>query len=285
MKRWIRSLITGICCTTVFLTNAAFDSHAAAPKAESVLVYGNAVKINEHRFQLSTTSSNAVHSEIVINISQEHTKIFDAVTGQPVASSEITDGELVYAYVGPAMTLSLPPMSTASLVLCNIPADYKVPQLVTVDSLKSGPGQLTATLTASDQTTYLIPENCTILPYLTRNIVTKEDLTKGTTCLIWSANDASKTASKIIIFPKDTTLQQQTGWIQETDKWYFYKEDGSKHTGWLLDQNKWYYLNPETGIMVTGFLTLDGKTYYLQADGSMLTGVKTFLPDQNGVLH
>ena len=31
--------------------------------------------------------------------------------------------------------------------------------------------------------------------------------------------------------------------------------------------------------MQTGFLTLDGKTYYLQENGKMLTKAKTFTPD------
>ena len=35
----------------------------------------------------------------------------------------------------------------------------------------------------------------------------------------------------------------------------------------------------------TGFLTLDGKTYYLQENGKMLTKAKTFTPDADGVLH
>ena len=36
--------------------------------------------------------------------------------------------------------------------------------------------------------------------------------------------------------------------------------------------------------MKVGFLQLDGKTYYLQQDGSMLTTSKTFTPDESGVL-
>ena len=47
----------------------------------------------------------------------------------------------------------------------------------------------------------------------------------------------------------------------------------------------WYYMDPATGIMQTGFLTLDGKTYYLQEDGSMLTEPKVFTPDESGALH
>ncbi|MCI8454534.1 MAG: hypothetical protein HFE84_07960 [Lachnospiraceae bacterium] len=56
-------------------------------------------------------------------------------------------------------------------------------------------------------------------------------------------------------------------------------------TGWLLENGDWYYFSPETGVMQTGFLTLEGKTYYLTENGKMLTKQKTFVPDENGVLH
>ena len=66
--------------------------------------------------------------------------------------------------------------------------------------------------------------------------------------------------------------------------WVYYHADGTKATGWLLDQGKWYYLNPETGIMERGFIQIDGKTYYLQQDGSMLTEPKMFTPGTDGAL-
>lgn len=44
--------------------------------------------------------------------------------------SDLKDGETVYAWVGPVMTLSLPPQATAILILANIPADYGVPSIM-----------------------------------------------------------------------------------------------------------------------------------------------------------
>ena len=53
-------------------------------------------------------------------------------------------------------------------------------------------------LTASDGTEYVLAEDCNIFPYLTRNIVTLDDLTQGRKCLVWSAED--NTAEKIMVF-------------------------------------------------------------------------------------
>lgn len=70
----------------------------------------------------------------------------------------------------------------------------------------------------------------------------------------------------------------------EDGRWYFYEQNQVKK-GWLLDGEDWYYLNPENGQMQTGFVTLDGKTYFLQEDGRMLTEARVFTPDENGALH
>lgn len=48
-------------------------------------------------------------------------------------------------------------------------------------------------------------------------------------------------------------------------------------TGWLRDNDRWYYLNPRQDIgvegeMVTGWLDLEGRSYYLNFDGSMAEG-------------
>ena len=72
-------------------------------------------------------------------------------------------------------------------------------------------------------------------------------------------------------------------WKEEAGSWYYY-EQGQKKTGWLCEGTDWYYLDPESGRMATGFVTVDGKTYFLKDDGRMLTEAAEFVPDANGAL-
>ena len=74
----------------------------------------------------------------------------------------------------------------------------------------------------------------------------------------------------------------RNGWQQSADGKWFYIKNTAKLKGWLKDGDFWYYLDPTTGAMVTGWLTWEGKTYYLRpadlaaADGfpagSMIAG-------------
>ncbi len=81
-----------------------------------------------------------------------------------------------------------------------------------------------------------------------------------------------------------------TGWKQIEEKWYYFNENGSLRTGWLSYKGSWYYLNtggpmtagwkqiagkwyyfdPETGKMVTGRHTINGKTYSFDEDGAWI---------------
>lgn len=49
---------------------------------------------------------------------------------------------------------------------------------------------------------------------------------------------------------------------------------------WILSNGKWYYMDV-SGNMVTGFYTINGKTYYLNTDGSMVVGNANI----NGLTH
>ncbi len=63
----------------------------------------------------------------------------------------------------------------------------------------------------------------------------------------------------------------QTGWVEDGDVWYYYKEDGTMATGWEKVNSKWYYFD-EDGVMQTGWLEDSGKWYYLKSSGAMATG-------------
>lgn len=286
MKKPTRAFLSCICFMTMLLGVGAIQSNASQDSLQDpICIYGPVLSTGDNRISINNNSNQSSAGEIILYISPEETRIIDAVTGFPVPLSELRQGETIYAYIGPAMTMSLPPMTNASLILCNIPADYKVPNYISIDTAADN------TLTASDGTVYTLPDTCQYLPYLTRNLVTKDDLTRYNRCLVWS--NYNNEASKIVMFAEDRkdisdsqTFSPYPGeWINNNDTWYYQKADGTLHTGWLLDNEKWYYLDPSTGAMLTGFILADGKAYYLQEDGSMLTRTATFTPDESGALY
>lgn len=58
-------------------------------------------------------------------------------------------------------------------------------------------------------------------------------------------------------------LQQGT-WIQEGQNWKYRGTDGVMKTGWIHTASGWYYVDPATGLMCTGWTTINGKQYYFR---------------------
>lgn len=171
-----------------------------ADHLDVIRIWGPVLGVEDGIIRIDNQSGISSQGEIVLNISEEYSRVLDAENGYPVTLSAIREGEFIYAYIGPAMTMSLPPMTTAEMVICQTPADFRVPDYVRVKSMQekaTGDWSLTTT----DGTVYHVPADCQILPYLTRNLVRLSDVTESSTCLIWTDEEGS--ARKIVLFAQD----------------------------------------------------------------------------------
>ncbi|HIZ78377.1 MAG TPA: hypothetical protein IAA17_01100 [Candidatus Lachnoclostridium stercorigallinarum] len=290
-----KSILAVFCAAALISTGGAFSS--MAEPSSDLRIYGPVTENSGSRLTLDNQSTNSATGEMVIHIAED-TKILNAVTGMPEAADQIASGETVYAYISQVMTMSIPPQTTADLILTDIPADYKIPDYIEVASMDAVDGGYR--LTAADGLTFQVPSDCPITPYLTRNMLYLENLYSGARCLVWS--DTNGTASQIMMFQpyssgegessETTQAAQQTGWVltggeagTETAQWIYYNADGTLAKGWIEDGGNWYFLNLDTGIMERScFIQVDGKTYYMQADGTMLTEARTFTPAADGSL-
>ena len=60
----------------------------------------------------------------------------------------------------------------------------------------------------------------------------------------------------------------RTGWEHLFDGWHFFASNGAQMGGWLRDGGEWYYLDPDTGVMRTEPLELNGHRYVFDASGA-----------------
>lgn len=172
------------------------ESEAALEITDARRIWGSIEQVGEGELIVDNQSHNSSMGEMIIKIDPEQTKVLDAVDGLPVELGEIT-GDSFEAYLGPAMTMSLPPQTTAELVIVNIPQDVQAPLYVTA----RGPieeTELGQTLMSENGAAYVLTEETQVLPYLTRNIVRAEDIMEGSNCLIWQDTDGA--VEKLVLF-------------------------------------------------------------------------------------
>lgn len=204
-KRILRGLSLLLCAALLCVPALAAETekNPAADRQGPVAVWGTVTRLENGGLLVQNDSEGlsgvVLHGEDIICL--------DAVSGQEVELDSLKDGDLIYAWVGPAMTLSLPPQATALLILTNIPADYAVPQFYEIVSVASQPmpaieppPALTWTeVTAAGGKVLKITDQAELTPYRTKNIVRLEDLVPGTQILVWS--DQAGTPTKVLVFP------------------------------------------------------------------------------------
>ena len=152
---------------------------------EIVSVEGDSITVNRMPEASDSDGAGVYPEETIIHIDPEHSVVVDAVNGLPVELSDLKEGESFEAYLGPAMSMSLPPQVTAYAVIVSIPEDFKAPVFVIAADavLDTDNGKL---LDAYGDQDYMLADDVEVQPYLTRNIVTLDDIQEGSCCLAWT---------------------------------------------------------------------------------------------------
>ena len=162
-----------------------------------VRVWGPVLSVTADSITIDNRSENGCRGELILHLDGERSKVLDGENGYPVELTEVEVDDAVFAYIGQTMTLSLPAQVTAEVVFCDLPDSLRVPEFVTVTQMEQQSDGSYLMTTDTDQQ-YLVPENCEILPYLTRNLVTLADVQPDSTCMVWC--DERLTAKKIVLF-------------------------------------------------------------------------------------
>lgn len=181
-----------------------------------VMVYG-AAAISEGKLVLTNENEHAAYQQIILGV-DEHTLILDAVSGTRKAFSDLKEGETLYAYAGPIMTMSLPPQSYANIIICNIPADFAVPQYAQVEQVITGEDGKVSLLT-SEHLILHMDDTVTYLSADGTSAVSLADIKPGTNLLSWYSMVAMSfpgqtTPSQVMVFPYEYaawTTMDETG--------------------------------------------------------------------------
>lgn len=186
------------------LTAGEDGLYAAKNEASNVRVYGIATKMEDGQLLLKNDDESNPYKEIVLNITEE-TKIIDVVNGTPVNLADLKDGDFLYAYASRNMTRSLPPISNAEIILCNVSQDGAAPNYLEIQSVLSQDEE-SVTLSTDHSVNLIVNGDCEITPYLTKNIVIAADLVPGTKVLAWYdvvtlSEPAQAVPTKVMVFP------------------------------------------------------------------------------------
>ena len=196
------------------------DAAAEAPAYELVQrgetfptrVWGAAVELGDMSLTLENSNESDPYQKVVVNV-EEDTLILDAVTGEAKTFYDLRTGETVYAWGGPDMTKSLPPISTGRVILCGLPADYAAPTYAEVESVTETESGADVCLN-NDVVLHLNADTGYLAaPGWEKETVSAADIVPGTRVLAWYSVvtlslPAQASPEKIMVFPSD-----YAGWV------------------------------------------------------------------------
>ena len=79
-------------------------------------------------------------------------------------------------------------------------------------------------------------------------------------------------ATPMAAFAKTDRVDTPGTWRKQGEKWQYVREYGAPEKGWLVYKNDWYYQSPVEELMETGWLNLQGKTYFLSTENNASFG-------------
>ena len=87
---------------------------------------------------------------------------------------------------------------------------------------------------------------------------------------MWQWGFATMSDGNTYYLDKNTGAMK-TGWLQDGDYWFFFKDSGAMaKKEWVKSGSKWYYLK-EGGVMAANeTLVIDGKEYKFDANGAWI---------------
>lgn len=119
----------------------------------------------------------------------------------------LVPGETLTVFHSPVVALSLPAQSSAYAILRHAPQDVVSAQYLKVDSIRWtwGPSGTRLVTANNGNTQFLLDADTTFAPYRTKNIVTAQDLHKGSRIVVWYSDadtEGTRRADHIVLLPE-----------------------------------------------------------------------------------
>lgn len=148
-----------------------------------VQMYGKIVDINKDGQTLSIEVQPNEGESMIFHI-DESTYVLDAENALPMDLEKRTN-DMVSVYYGPAVTMSIPAQSHAVAIFGNAKAELDFPRYAAVEAVeKLDNGDIRVTTDGGSRIVTL-GKDMPISPYLTKNIVTLNDVQKGSQMVLW----------------------------------------------------------------------------------------------------
>lgn len=193
MKKLLNVIMAISICYMALMVSASATGNDNTP----VQIYGTAAAFEDTSLTLKNNDKNDPYHEVILHLGDA--PVVDAATGLPLDLSDIKANDIIYAWITPGVTASLPPQANALAIVANIPAGTTVPEYYEI--AKADISKEKAVVTTLDGKKLTISAKAELKPWMTKQVVTLNDLIPGTRIMVWK--DKADAVNRVILFTYD----------------------------------------------------------------------------------
>jgi|GEM_PF-2930500 len=180
MKKMILAMALAV--TMLFPAAAQASNLTGAPDNQPLLPSRLEGVITQQNDGAITVRDNNTGDTLVLNYSRQ-TYILDAGTGAAASLADRQNDNII-AYYGAALASSMPPQGSALAIFVNATDELVTPHYAVAEAVDQSDSETDVT-TGNGSQIVVVTDNTQMLPYLTRNMVYRDQIQAGTVLAMW----------------------------------------------------------------------------------------------------
>lgn len=210
--------LCGICCVGIMLMLGAGTAMAGAPVIQvpseqpetaggpgteeretgTVRIQAVVRAVEDDGLLVENQSEVCDQGEIFLKVNLYDSRIVDGADGHRRELSDIQIGDVIYADIDTAITCSLPPQTTAQILLCGMTEGERTPEYLICESIKWQEDE-NWRLVSTAGTEYHVPKDCPVIAYSDDELSAIRIISKSSKLLVWTGEDGQ--VNRIVKLP------------------------------------------------------------------------------------
>lgn len=179
-------------------TEETYGPGIETDQTETIRIQAVVKAVESDKILVESQSEEIYSGEILLNTSIFDTRFVNGETGYQAEPAVIQTGDILYADIRTEMTKSIPPQTTAEIIICGMPKGSSAPDYILTDSFTWQEDE-SWILTDSTGTVYQIPKDCPVMSYSRNELSSFRIISKSVKLLVWL--DEENNVQRIVKLP------------------------------------------------------------------------------------
>lgn len=176
----------------------AYGPGIEAEQTETMRIRAIVKEVEDEKILVESQSEETYCGEILLHTSVYDTRFVNGESGFRAELSDIKAGDVIYADIRTTVAESLPPQTTAEIIISQMPEGVSAPDYILTDAFERQEDE-SWRLVSSSGTVYQVPKYCPGISYGMNELSSFRIISESNKLLVWL--DEANTVQRIVKLP------------------------------------------------------------------------------------